>query len=142
MKNTMSTTRDKSKRAGIRQLRTSLKWRFLEPVEDSFLGLTSMKAEYDAGLEDCVAAAREALRALEFVITGGALQEGEARIDARSELAELVFIHITATGRGGRTEVFFHAGRYMKAEGTDLIQKLREEFEQWLNDPARKPSPK
>jgi len=133
----MKNLRDKASWAGLRQLRTSLKWRFPEPSEDSSLGISTMKADYDCGLDDCVAATRQALRNLEFVIVGGELLPAEARIDARSEMAELVFIHIKAADEPGKTLVYFHAGRDWSPDGTELIQKLRDEFERCLNDPAR-----
>jgi hypothetical protein len=133
----MNSFKDKTGKVGLRQLRTSLKWRFPEPDEDSRLGISTMKADYDCGLDDCVAATRQALRNLEFVIVGGELHPTEARIDARSEMAELVFIHIKSTDEAGRTQVFFHAGRDWSPDGTELIRKLRDEFERCLNDPER-----
>ena len=135
----MKSLKDKTGRIGLRQLRTSLKWRFPEPDEDTRLGISTMKADYDCGLDDCVAATRQALRNLEFVIVGGELLPTEARIDARSELAELVFIHIKAADEAGKSLVYFHAGRDWSPDGTELIQKLRGEFERCLNHFSRDP---
>ena len=96
-----------------------------------------MKVEYDADLERCTAATRHALRDLDLVITGGELRDSEARIDARSDLAEVVRITILALEEGGRTQVTFHAGRAWTQEGKEQIRKLREAFERRLDDPAR-----
>ena len=120
---------DKSGRAGLLRMRTYRKWRLLEPAEDRHFGVSSMKVEYHATMEECTAATRQALRDLDLVITGGELLPMEAHIDARSDLADVVRISINATADGGPTKVTFHAGRAWTHEGKELLRNLREAFE-------------
>src|SRR5258705_273668 len=75
------------------------------------MGVSSMKVEYDADMEECTAASRQALRDLDLVITGGELHPSKTRIDARSDLSELVRIRIASPAEGGKTSVSFQAGR-------------------------------
>jgi hypothetical protein len=120
----------------VRQ-RAASKWRLQDPAEDWCFGVSSMKAFYDAGLEACIAASRHALRKLDLVITGGDLRASEARIDARSDLSELVRITVM-TGEPGGCWVSFSAGREWNQDGNKLIADLREAFEWSLNDPGGK----
>ena len=122
----------------IRQ-RASAKSRLQDPAEDWCFGVSSMKAPYGAGLESCVAAARAALRKLDLVITGGDLRDTEARIDARSDLYELVRISVQAP-EAGQSWVSFSAGREWTQEGKHLITSLREAFEWCLKESERKQS--
>ena len=110
--------------------RVSAKWRLQDPSEDWCLGVSSMKAWYDAPLDRCVAAAREALKRHDLIITGGDLRAYEARIDARSDsdLAELVRMTIISAEKGG-SWVSFSAGREWTQDGTQVIESLREAFE-------------
>jgi hypothetical protein len=93
-----------------------------------------MKAEYHADMEECTAASRQALRDLDFVITGGELHSSEARIDARSDLAELV--RITISSESGQSLVNFYAGRDWANEDSGLVRKLQEAFERRLGNPT------
>src|SRR5688572_24781487 len=98
-------------RKALRQ-RVSAKWRLQDPSEDWCLGVSSTKFQYDAPLDLCVAAARNALRQHDLIVTGGDLRAYEARIDARSDsdLAELVRITVISAEKGG-SWVSFSAGR-------------------------------
>ena len=95
-----------------------------------------MKSEYHADMDECTAASRQALRDLDFVVTGGELHAGEARIDARSDLSEIVRITIAAPSESGLTEVSFYAGRDWANEDSGLVRKLQEAFERRLRNPA------
>jgi hypothetical protein len=117
----------------------SSKWRLDEPAEDWRLGVSTMKALYDAGVESCVSASRDALRRMDLVVTGGDLRSTEARIDARSDLSELVRITVMTSGNGG-SWVSFSAGRDWAQDGGKLIASLREAFEWSLNHLVRPPS--
>ena len=119
--------------------RASAKSRLEEPGEDWCTGVCSVKAQYGAGLESCVAAARAALRKNDLVITGGDLRDTEARIDARSDLSELVRITVQAP-ESGTCWVSFSAGREWTQDGKRLITSLREAFEWCLNEAGRKQS--
>jgi len=99
-----------------------------------------MKAEYEAGLDECTAAARQALRDLDLVITGGELHSSEVRIDARSDLSDVVRITIQSPPEGGLAHVTFHAGRGWTHEGKEMIGNLKDAFERRLKDPAREHS--
>src|SRR5688572_29921492 len=114
----------------------SAKLRLEEPADDWRLGVSSMKARYDAGLDSCVAASRGALRRMDLVVTGGDLRSTEARIDARSDLSELARITVLASENGG-SWVSFSAGRDWAQDGHRLISSLREAFEWCLNDLGR-----
>lgn len=132
----MRSLNDKSSRAGLMGLRQSVKWRLLEPAENRALGISSMMAEYDADLDGCVAASRQALRGLDFVVTGGELHPTEARIDARSELADLVRITLRVGESAATTRVIFEAGREWSHEGQELVRKLKDAFERSLRAPT------
>lgn len=119
--------------------RASAKSRLEDPAEDWCFGVSSEKVRYGAGLESCVAAARAALRKLNLVITGGDLRDTEARIDARSDLSELVRISVEAP-EAGHCSVSFSAGREWTQDGKHLITSLREAFEWCLKESGRKES--
>jgi hypothetical protein len=95
-----------------------------------------MKAEYHADMEECTAATRQALRDLDYVITGGELHESVARIDARSDLADLVRITIASHPETGQSLVSFYAGRDWANEDGGLVQKLQDAFERRLRNPT------
>jgi len=123
----------------LRQRAASAKSRLEDPAEDWCFGVSSTKERYGFGLESCVAAARAALRKLNLVITGGDLRDTEARIDARSDLSELVRITVQGS-ESGSSCVSFSAGRELTQDGKHLVTSLREAFEWCLNEAGRKQS--
>jgi hypothetical protein len=108
----------------------SPKWRLEDPAEDQSLGVSSVRAWYDAPLDACVEAARRALNQVDFIVIGGDLRPSEARIDARSEsgLAGLVRITVLAEESGG-SWVNFSAGRDWSQDGVAVVEKLKASFE-------------
>ncbi|HZN60797.1 MAG TPA: hypothetical protein VFC90_00195 [Planctomycetota bacterium] len=94
-----------------------------------------MKVDYDAGFDVCTVAARQALRDLDLVVIGGELHSSEARIDARSDLTDVVRITL-ASPEDGKTRVTFHSGRSWDPNAKDLVGQLKDAFERHLNQPA------
>lgn len=98
-----------------------------------WFGGVSLEAEYGATRDACVAAARNALRSMDLVLTGGDMKADEARIEARTDLSNPIGIKIVMLEET-RASVTFLVGTEKSDGNAELARKLKEEFERSLKD--------
>jgi hypothetical protein len=99
-----------------------------------WFGGISIEAEYEANRDGCVAAARNALRSMDLVLTGGEIKADEARIEARTDLSIPIGIKIVMSKEGGKALVTFLVGTEKGEVNAALARKLKDEFERSLKE--------
>lgn len=106
---------------------------------DEDVGGVSLAGDYEANRDECISAARSALRSLDLVLTGGQMREEAVRIEARTDAFEPIAIRIALSKDHPKASVTFLAGTDDDKDSIPraLARRLKEEFERSLRNRRR-----